>query len=366
MYKNYLYIINHRLLQLLRTQTKILLTNETNVLLTMPNSPYIIHEDGISIFLSSYKWNNFVYGAFKLDVIEKSLKYYSTTMFSLYCRLCSFNPFYYESSYPTLNIFKYSYLLEPRPLSVEEYTFFKIFGNNQKIPEIDNNLNHFIQNFTCRYEYDVWGQYVDWNSFIIAGGSVVSSLLVHHSTRNGSDIDLFFLKENLQLFKNAVNELELRLQNTYFIQRKIIWLDRLVQFDLFRKFTMQDILNGHHFTPSVIIQLIRPTITPITISRILHSFDLDICAAAFNSNEVIISFSCLQALKSGYTTCYDIPISPSKFVKRAIRFHKYQQRGFSILCPKDFDVDAFFNTIVKDCKQIPSERTYRFRTQQFG
>ncbi|CAF4452892.1 unnamed protein product, partial [Adineta steineri] len=56
-----------------------------------------------------------------------------------------------------------------------------------------------------------------------------------------------------------------------------------------------DIFNGHHFTPSVIIQLIRPTITPITISRILHSFDLDICAAAFNSNEVIISFSCLQA-----------------------------------------------------------------------
>ncbi|CAF1459703.1 unnamed protein product [Adineta steineri] len=222
-------------------------------------------------------------------------------------------------------------LLQPRPLSVEEFTFFKILGNNQKIPEIVNNLNHFIQNFTYRYEYDVWGQYVDWNSFIIAGGSVVSSLLVHHLTRNGSDIDLFFLKENPQLFINAV-----------------------------------DIFNGHHFTPSVIIQLIRPTITPITISRILHSFDLDICAAAFNSNKVIISFSCLQALNSGYTTSYDIPISPSKFIKRATRFHKYQQRGFNILCPKDFDIDTFLNTIVKDCKQIPSERTYRSRTQQFG
>ena len=84
-----------------------MLTNESESLLNMSNSSYLICEDSISIILSSLKWNNFVYGAFKLEVIEKSLKYCSTTIFSLYCRLWSLNPFFYESSYPTLNIFEH-------------------------------------------------------------------------------------------------------------------------------------------------------------------------------------------------------------------------------------------------------------------
>lgn len=93
-------------------------------------------------------------------------------------------------------------------MSIHECTLFNIFGNNQTTPEIVKNFVQFLQNFTSRYQYDVWGMYVDWNLFIIAGGSVISSLLVQPPTGNESDVDLFFLKENPRLFETAVVRLQ--------------------------------------------------------------------------------------------------------------------------------------------------------------
>ena len=140
----------------------------------------------------------------------------------------------------------------------------------------------------------------------------------------------------------------------------------MVQFDLFRRFTIGDIFNGKSFTPSIVIQLIRSTATSVNISQILHSFDLDICAAAFNSRQVIITCACLQALNSGCSTCYAMSNSSSKFVKRMTRLYKYQLRGYNILCPKDFDINTFINAAIEDCSETQSARSYRFRRQQFG
>lgn len=103
----YLATSTHYLIRLFRLKSRFVLDKQVRLLLNMLNSLYTMVENGISVLLSPYKWNSFVYGAFKLEVIEKSLKYYSTTMSFLYCRLWSFNPFYYEASYPTLDIFKF-------------------------------------------------------------------------------------------------------------------------------------------------------------------------------------------------------------------------------------------------------------------
>ncbi|CAF1239886.1 unnamed protein product [Rotaria sp. Silwood1] len=257
-------------------------------------------------------------------------------------------------------------LLEPRLLKNEELMLFKIWGNNRTSPNIVTNLNQFIENLTCRYEYDIWGPYINWDTFIIAGGSVISSLLAEPLTKNTSDIDLFFLQQNSRLFKTAVNELENQLQSKYFVRRKTIWSNRLIQFDLYRKITINDIFNGNNFSPSIIIQLICPTLYPITVSRILHSFDLDICACAFDSKRVLISFSCLQALNSGHTTCYAMPVTNSQYMRRVPRLLKYQQRGFNILCPKEFDINAFLTTSIENCNESQFERTYRFRRRHFG
>ncbi|CAF3265137.1 unnamed protein product [Rotaria socialis] len=362
----HLTITTYHLIQLLRLQCSLSLENEIKSLIDMSKSPYMITENGISLVLSPCKWNNFVYGAFKMHVIAKSLKYYSTDMFFLYCRLWAFSPFYYESSYPTLDVFDYTYLFEPRPLSVDECALFKVWGNNQSPPKLVLNFDQFIKNLKSQYEYDIWRSYIDWNLFVIAGGSIVSCLLVQPFTGNTSDIDLFFLKENPRLFKNAVNALETRLQTKYFVRRKTIWSNRLIQFDLYQRFTINDIFNGTNFSPSIVLQLIRPTMIPITISRMLHSFDLDICGAAFNSQKVIISFSCLQALNSGHTTCYCIPVTPSQFMRRVPRLYKYQQRGFNILCPHQFDINKFLATCIEDCKESQPERTYRFQRRFFG
>ncbi|CAF5160155.1 unnamed protein product, partial [Rotaria magnacalcarata] len=79
-----------------------------------------------------------------------------------------------------------------------------VWGNNQSPPKLVLNFDQFIKNLKSQYEYDIWGSYIDWNLFVIAGGSIVSCLLVQPFTGNTSDIDLFFLKENPRLFKNAV------------------------------------------------------------------------------------------------------------------------------------------------------------------
>ncbi|CAF4562257.1 unnamed protein product, partial [Rotaria socialis] len=104
----HLAITTYNLTQLLRLQSSLSLQKEIKSIIHMSKSPYMIVENGISLVLSSCKWNNFVYGPFKLQVIKKSLKYYSTDLFFLYCRLWGFNPFYYDSCYPTLDIFEYS------------------------------------------------------------------------------------------------------------------------------------------------------------------------------------------------------------------------------------------------------------------
>ncbi|CAF3625967.1 unnamed protein product [Rotaria socialis] len=359
-------ISNHHLIQLLHSKSILPLKNEINLLINMYKSPYIIIDNSISVSMSSLRWNNFVYGAFQLNVIKKSLKYYSTNLFFLYSRLWSFTPFYYEASYPTVDLFQYTNLIEWRPLSLEENGLFKVLGTNQSAPSIVSNFNQFLENFVSKYDYDLWKDLIDWNLFIVAGGSIVSSLLADHQKENTSDIDLFFFKEETHLFKKAVNQLENRLQDRYFVRRRTKWPNKLIQFDLFRKYTISDILNGKTFIPTAIIQVIHPTMQPISISRILHAFDLDICSVAFDSKTIITTFVGIQALNTGHATCYTVPISKSHYMRRVPRYRKYLQRGFNIIFPTEFDTNTLYNTIIEDCKENTTERTYRFRRKNFG
>lgn len=119
-------ISNHQLKQLLSRQSTLSLNLEINSFLSMRNSPYMILEDGLGVVLMSHKWSNFVHGPFKLNVIQESLKYYCTSMFYLYTRLWAFNPFFYNVSYPVLDIFHY-----PRMILIILAVFYKIFFLNK-------------------------------------------------------------------------------------------------------------------------------------------------------------------------------------------------------------------------------------------
>jgi hypothetical protein len=104
----YLDISDYHLINLLEKRPNMLLITETNALLRIFKSPYFMLGDLIGVILSSNKWNTFVHGPFKINVIEKSLKYFHTNTFYLYSRLWSFTPFHYSPTYPTLEIFNYS------------------------------------------------------------------------------------------------------------------------------------------------------------------------------------------------------------------------------------------------------------------
>ncbi|UJR13047.1 hypothetical protein I4U23_000073 [Adineta vaga] len=249
-------------------------------------------------------------------------------------------------------------LLEPRELTVEEHALFSVWGTNNVSPQLVMEFDEFRENCNARYQYEIWKNDIDWNSFVIAGGSVTLSLLKQTSLEKASDVDLFFLKSDPKLFKEAVNLLENRLQNKYFVKGKTLLSNRLVQFELFEKSTIKDIFQNKSFSPSVIMQLIRPSNDMISISQIFHSFDLDVCAAAFNSKEVIISFACLQALNTDHTTCYAMPTSPSQYMRGVTRVLKYQRRGFNILYPKEFNMNAFLSTRIEDCRDVRCQRQY--------
>ena len=104
---DYLNISNYQLARLLRGQLTISMDKEIKSLTCMWNSPYVIVEQRIALPLSSHKWNHFVYGPFKIDTTQRSLKYFSTTLFFVYTRLWPFTPFYYDTCYPILDVFQY-------------------------------------------------------------------------------------------------------------------------------------------------------------------------------------------------------------------------------------------------------------------
>ena len=95
-------------------------------------------------------------------------------------------------------------LLERRSLSDDERALFTVWQTNYVAPYFVADLKQFLYNYSCRYEYDIWGSDIDWSLFVIAGGSVISSLLVKTSADQGSDIDLFFIEGDANLFQRAV------------------------------------------------------------------------------------------------------------------------------------------------------------------
>ncbi len=118
-----------------------------------------------------------------------------------------------------------------RTLSNDERLLFTVFEANQQMPNIVNNFHQFIENFISRFHYNVWHEDIDWSLFIVAGGSVILSLLFEQPTKNSSDIDLFFLKNDVILFEDSVVRLNYALTDTNEISD---WIHNYVTFcDLF-------------------------------------------------------------------------------------------------------------------------------------
>lgn len=95
-------------------------------------------------------------------------------------------------------------LLQQRSLSDDERALFTVWQTNSVAPYFVTNFKQFLHNYSSRYEYDIWGTDIDWNLFVIAGGSVISSLLVNTSADQASDVDLFFIEGDANLFYRAV------------------------------------------------------------------------------------------------------------------------------------------------------------------
>jgi hypothetical protein len=94
--------------------------------------------------------------------------------------------------------------LESRPLSDDERVLFTAWETNTTQPQIVKDLNQFLRNFFSRYEYDIWGPDIDWNLFVVAGDSILSSLMIQVPKKQASDVDLLFLEESPWLFGRAV------------------------------------------------------------------------------------------------------------------------------------------------------------------
>ena len=70
---------------------------------------------------------------------------------------------------------------------------------------------HFRSKFTKRYFVNIWAKYINWNTFIIAGSSVLACIIQGiHTTRwlfeVTHDVDIFGININYIEFKREIEK----------------------------------------------------------------------------------------------------------------------------------------------------------------
>ncbi|CAF3348043.1 unnamed protein product [Rotaria sp. Silwood1] len=81
-------------------------------------------------------------------------------------------------------------VLQPAALSHHEHKFFNLYENDLPTPaEIVKTFQDFQNNFRDRFGFDQISPFIDFNQFILAGGSVLMFLLRNSIEAFYSDLD---------------------------------------------------------------------------------------------------------------------------------------------------------------------------------
>ena len=185
-----------------------------------------------------------------------------------------------------------------------------------------NGKVEFYEYLCVNYKFRIWSKFVDWQSFFIAGGSIISAL-TSLSSSNNSDIDIFSIGLSLNDFIIKLNRFQSNLTKTNVVFQVNQFNKSMVTFIL--------IINVDEFEYDTIkIQFIW-TCSKATIAKTLSSFDLGATQIGFRPhpfNNMYITDACLYFLIKGQCIVYNTIIP---------RIKKYEQKGISVFLMKSHD-----------------------------
>lgn len=229
-----------------------------------------------------------------------------------------------------------------------------------------NNFNEFSQELTNRFYYNKWKDLINWDHFVLAGGSALKCILKNTFISNNSDhdIDLFAYRLTKYEFYEQVRKFSSR--NCEFTIEYFCRDQRHYDYNKFLVHTavLNFDLNGDD--PQIVkLQFIwRSQSTP---ESILNNFDLDCCQVAFigdNENhkaKCLCTFAFIQSISTETMICYKLINNKLDLRKNINRICKYAKRGFNkLLIPKGFNINILSE------REFMNEKDYQMLVKQLN
>ncbi|CAF4765169.1 unnamed protein product, partial [Rotaria sp. Silwood1] len=210
-------------------------------------------------------------------------------------------------------------VLRPDSLSIHEQDFYKVYGNHAPTPpELVETLEDFKNNLINRFRFDKISPFIDFNHFVLAGGSVLMCFLRNTSQFINSDLDFFYIGQDFKHFINILSNIYGNLCDYYFVKQRVLSNRRVYELEITLGSTIFEIINESHTRKKLTLQFIyHPSIT--SIETYLMAFDLDIIQMCFNGEKVLSTWACIRALNTGTFICYNLTNNLTTLARSAIR-----------------------------------------------
>ncbi|CAF1543347.1 unnamed protein product [Rotaria sordida] len=157
----------------------------------------------------------------------------------------------------------------------------------------------------------------------MAGGAVLNCLLINGFDSSTQDLDFFWLGGSWTSFIAAIDRFERKAKSRILETKNIYGI--LIEFTL--------LIDNDHTQH---IQFIFGRETS-NMSFILYTFDLDIVQVGFDGYKIISTIGFFQAVATRSFISYGLTNDIHDTIYYLDRCFKYNQRGFSWLCPIDYN-----------------------------
>ncbi|CAF2143857.1 unnamed protein product [Rotaria magnacalcarata] len=288
-------------------------------------SYYLISCDYFIQKLSDRQYRRFYYVAFLPWKLEKMTKHCNTQSFQTFVRLYSYSTHFCASTMPIYQFLDYSFMYEYRPLNKLEIKLFRalrigVFNQN---PIIISKISQFEMNLNTRFFFGLIKKWINFSCFLLAGGSVLTSLLINDVDTTSQDLDFFWIGGSWLEFCSQIDRFRRRSQANIIaetnLNNKVI--EFVLCFDHEQKIRLQFIFG-------------RPN---CNISFVLNTFDIDVVQIGYNGSKLISTLGFHQAIAARTFISYKLTHDINDVGLYIDRCFKYNLRGFTWLCPMDFD-----------------------------
>jgi hypothetical protein len=253
---------------------------------------------------------------------SRLIPHFDSNIFHTYSRIMPYSPNYQNE----LNLYDNIYLFKERKLNSLELSLFDCADSKpKKITSYDN----FIKKMNSKFYFDSWKDYINWNYFHIAGGSILNCILEESFDSTDQDVDIFFhsstgsFDNQFQLFLDAIQNFKPNVKYSNFYVENV----RTVSMEIDSK--------------PLKIQFISLGLE--NFSGFLSTFDVDCCQIGFNSQEIVTTFSFIQSINTGAMMNYKLN-EKDIYDTTQDRIIKYKSRGFQLMTPKGWKIE--------DCETI--------------